>query len=56
MELKYLHTFRTVVETGSFAKAAQQLNYTQLPSPSRWDSWSGSWQFPSLKSWGAACL
>ena len=29
MELKYLHTFRTVVETGSFAKAAQQLNYTQ---------------------------
>ena len=29
MELKYLQTFRTVVETGSFSKAADHLNYTQ---------------------------
>ena len=29
MELKYLNTFRTVVETGSFRAAAEKLNYTQ---------------------------
>ncbi len=29
MELKYLNTFRTIVETGSFTKAAEKLNYTQ---------------------------
>ena len=29
MELKYLQTFLTVVETGSFTKAAEKLNYTQ---------------------------
>lgn len=29
MELKYLQTFRTVVEAGSFAKAAEHLSYTQ---------------------------
>ncbi|MDR1067824.1 MAG: LysR family transcriptional regulator [Clostridiales Family XIII bacterium] len=29
MDLKYLHTFRTVVEEGSFSKAAERLNYTQ---------------------------
>lgn len=29
MELKYLQTFRTVVEEGSFSRAAQKLNYTQ---------------------------
>lgn len=29
MELKYLNTFQTIVETGSFTKAAAKLNYTQ---------------------------
>ncbi|RGU95771.1 LysR family transcriptional regulator [Clostridium sp. AF15-17LB] len=29
MELKYLNTFRTIVETGSFKKTAEKLNYTQ---------------------------
>ncbi len=29
MELKYLNTFRTIVETGSFTDAAKKLNYTQ---------------------------
>lgn len=29
MELKYLQTFRTVVDTGGFSKAAEKLNYTQ---------------------------
>ncbi len=29
MDLKYLQTFWTIVETGSFTKAAQKLNYTQ---------------------------
>lgn len=29
MELKYLHTFQTIVDVGSFARAAEKLNYTQ---------------------------
>lgn len=29
MELKYLQTFRTIIEEGSFSKAAEKLNYTQ---------------------------
>ena len=29
MELKYLHTFRVIVEEGGFSKAAEKLNYTQ---------------------------
>lgn len=29
MDLKYLNTFRVVVEAGSFSKAAERLNYTQ---------------------------
>lgn len=29
MDLKYLSTFRTIVEEGSFTKAAKKLNYTQ---------------------------
>lgn len=29
MELKYLQTFRTIVDEGGFSKAAQKLNYTQ---------------------------
>ena len=29
MDLKYLQTFRTIVEEGSFSKAAERLNYTQ---------------------------
>ena len=29
MDLKYLYTFRTVVDEGGFSKAAQKLNYTQ---------------------------
>ena len=29
MELKYLNTFRVIVEEGSFTKAAERLNYTQ---------------------------
>lgn len=29
MELKYLYTFHTIVEEGSFSKAAEKLNYTQ---------------------------
>lgn len=29
MELKYLNTFRTIVDEGSFSKAAEKLNYTQ---------------------------
>ena len=29
MELKYLQTFRTIVDTGSFLHAAKKLNYTQ---------------------------
>lgn len=29
MDLKYLHTFQTVVTQGSFSKAAEKLNYTQ---------------------------
>lgn len=29
MELKYLKTFRTILEVGSFQKAAEQLNYAQ---------------------------
>ena len=29
MELKYLITFRTILQSGSFAEAAQKLNYTQ---------------------------
>ena len=29
MELKYLITFRTIVDEGSFTKAAEKLNYTQ---------------------------
>lgn len=29
MDLKYLQTFQTIVEEGSFSKAAQKLNYTQ---------------------------
>lgn len=29
MDLKYLHTFRTIVEEGGFSKAAEKLNYTQ---------------------------
>lgn len=29
MELKYLYTFQTILETGSFQKAAERLNYAQ---------------------------
>lgn len=29
MDLKYLYTFRTIVDEGGFSKAAQKLNYTQ---------------------------
>lgn len=29
MDLKYLNTFRTIVDEGSFSKAAEKLNYTQ---------------------------
>ena len=29
MELKYLNTFRTIIEEGSFVKAAEKLGYTQ---------------------------
>ena len=29
MDLKYLRTFHTIVEEGSFSKAAKRLNYTQ---------------------------
>ena len=29
MELKYLHTFQTIVDAGSFARAAEKLNYAQ---------------------------
>ena len=29
MELKYLTTFKTILETGSFQKAAERLNYAQ---------------------------
>nr|WP_288830441.1 LysR family transcriptional regulator [uncultured Clostridium sp.] len=29
MDLKYLNTFRVIVEEGSFSKAAERLNYTQ---------------------------
>lgn len=29
MDLKYLHTFRTIVSEGGFGKAAEKLNYTQ---------------------------
>ena len=29
MELKYLNTFRVIVQEGSFSKAAEKLNYTQ---------------------------
>lgn len=29
MELKYLKTFQTIIEEGSFSKAAEKLNYTQ---------------------------
>lgn len=29
MDLKFLHTFKTIVEEGGFAKAADKLNYTQ---------------------------
>ena len=29
MEIKYLQTFLTIVEEGSFSKAAKKLNYTQ---------------------------
>lgn len=29
MELKYLQTFQTIIEEGSFSKAAEKLNYTQ---------------------------
>lgn len=29
MDLKYLHTFQTIVISGSFSEAAKQLNYTQ---------------------------
>ncbi len=29
MDLKYLNTFRTIVEEGSFSRAANKLNYTQ---------------------------
>lgn len=29
MDLKYLNTFRTIVEEGSFSRAAERLNYTQ---------------------------
>lgn len=29
MEFKYLHTFMTIVQEGSFSKAAGLLNYTQ---------------------------
>ena len=29
MELKYLQTFRTIIEKGGFSKAAEKLNYTQ---------------------------
>lgn len=29
MDLKYLHTFKTIVVHGSFSKAAEMLNYTQ---------------------------
>ncbi|MDF2511598.1 MAG: LysR family transcriptional regulator [Herbinix sp.] len=29
MEVKYLHTFKTIISEGSFTKAAEKLNYTQ---------------------------
>lgn len=29
MDLKYLHTFQTIIKEGSFTKAAEKLNYTQ---------------------------
>lgn len=29
MELKYLHTFKTIIEESSFSKAAIKLNFTQ---------------------------
>lgn len=29
MDIKYLHTLRTVIQEGSFSKAAEKLNYTQ---------------------------
>ena len=29
MDLKYLQTFKTIIEQGGFTKAAEKLNYTQ---------------------------
>lgn len=29
MEIKYLNTFKAILETGSFQKAAERLNYAQ---------------------------
>lgn len=29
MDLKYLHTFRTIIDEGGFGRAAEKLNYTQ---------------------------
>ncbi|WP_276627245.1 helix-turn-helix domain-containing protein [Veillonella magna] len=29
MEIRYLKTFQIIVKTGSFSKAAEELNYTQ---------------------------
>ena len=29
MDLKYLHTFLTIVSAGSFSRAAERLSYTQ---------------------------
>lgn len=34
MELKYLKTFKTILEAGSFQKAAEQLHYAQSTVPS----------------------
>lgn len=29
MDIKYMKTFKTILETGSFQKAAERLNYAQ---------------------------
>ena len=50
MELKNLRTFQTVVDQGSYQKAAERLGYTQSTITVQ-ISWRRSWGFPSLSGW-----
>ncbi len=52
MDLKYLNTFRTIVEEGSFSRAAERLNYTQSTITFQMGQLEGEPPPSCLKRWG----